>query len=139
MRCFKRFLRSSLAACLALMLSTEVPAHADNHRRVALLIGNYNYAGTPVTGEAELHALAASLRNVGFDRVIEKTDLTKDEMLGALKEFSDFAALSDSALVFYAGNGINLEGAPILLPIGARTDTVKHAADDGISFKKLLA
>jgi hypothetical protein len=56
-----------------------------------------------------------------------------------LKEFSDFAALSDSALVFYAGNGINLEGAPILLPIGARTDTVKHAADDGISFKKLLA
>lgn len=121
------------------MVGAPAPCNADNQKRAALLIGNFNYESGAVAGEEEFKALAASLRSVGFDRVIKKTDLKKKELVAALQDFSDIAALSDIVLVYYSGEGLELDGRGFLLPIGARMNSSEQAAADGVPLEAALS
>ena len=100
------------------MLFTANAAKAD--KRVAFVVGNgaYKNVAQLPNPPIDAKAMAAVLRNVGFD-VVEGTNLTRDTMTERLLEFGKKAQGADVAVFFYAGHGIAISGTNYLLPIDA--------------------
>ena len=103
---------------LICMLFTANAAKAD--RRVAFVVGNgaYKNVAQLPNPPVDAKAMAAVLRNVGFD-VVEGTNLTRDKMTEKLLDFGKKAQGADVAVFFYAGHGIAISGTNYLLPIDA--------------------
>src|SRR5256886_1998810 len=100
------------------VLFTADAAKAD--RRVAFVVGNGTYKNVAQLPNPAIdaQAMAAVLRNVGFE-VVEGTNLTRDKMTERLLEFGKKAQGADVAVFFYAGHGIAIGGTNYLLPIDA--------------------
>ncbi|WP_314961573.1 caspase family protein [Bradyrhizobium cosmicum] len=101
--------------CMALSISA---AKAD--RRVAFVVGNGSYKNVAQLPNPPIDAkaMAATLRNVGFE-VIEGSNLTRDQMTEKLLDFGRKAQGSDVAVFYYAGHGIAVSGSNYLLPVDA--------------------
>lgn len=116
-----------IATALLALLATAASAETQPQRRVALVIGNGAYQHLPrlanPVGDAEL--MADSLKSVGFELVGGKaqTDLDRAGFERAVREFG--AALSDGAvgLFYYAGHGVQVQGANYLVPVSANPTT----------------
>jgi hypothetical protein len=100
------------------MMFTADAAWAD--RRVAFVVGNgaYKNVAQLPNPPVDAKAMAAVLRNVGFE-VVEGTNLTRDTMTERLLEFGKKAQGADVAVFFYAGHGIAISGTNYLLPVDA--------------------
>ncbi len=110
-----------LCALLSLAHATAAPKAEETKSpsRVALVIGNDRYE--PAIGPLrntgnDAKSMAKALRALGFV-VIEKHNVTRDELLRSLVQFR--AKLNDTevALFYFAGHGISVSGANYLLPI----------------------
>ena len=103
---------------LICMLFSANAAKAD--KRVAFVVGNgaYKNVAQLPNPPIDAKAMAAVLRNVGFD-VVEGTNLTRDTMTEKLLDFGKKAQGADVAVFFYAGHGIAISGTNYLLPIDA--------------------
>ena len=105
----------------ALVLLLVLITSATAGERVALVIGNAHYAHAP-----KLNNPLNDARDVGaaFDRMgftvtrVENAD--RPAMWRSLQEFSRAAAASDTAVVFYAGHGIEVDQRNFLVPVDAR-------------------
>jgi hypothetical protein len=108
----------TLIVCLICMIFTAHAAKAD--RRVAFVVGNgaYKNVAQLPNPPVDAKAMAAVLRNVGFE-VVEGTNLTRDTMTERLLEFGKKAQGADVAVFFYAGHGIAIGGTNYLLPVDA--------------------
>src|SRR5436190_11368375 len=100
------------------MLFSAQAAKAD--RRIAFVVGNgaYKNVAQLPNPAIDAQAMAAVLRNVGFE-VVEGTNLTRDKMTERLLDFGKKAQGADVAVFFYAGHGIAIGGTNYLLPIDA--------------------
>ena len=109
-------IRLLFLALVAVALSWSTASQAD--RRVALVIGNGAYKNVPQLPNPpkDAAAMAALLRNLGFD-VVTGVDLTQSGMTDRLRKFAAEADGADVALFFYAGHGLALEGKNYLLPV----------------------
>src|SRR5450432_1494459 len=108
----------TVIVCLICMIFTADAAKAD--RRVAFVVGNgaYKNVAQLPNPPVDAKAMAAVLRNVGFE-VVEGTNLTRDTMTERLLEFGKKAQGADVAVFFYAGHGIAISGTNYLLPVDA--------------------
>src|SRR4051812_25421687 len=108
----------TLIVSLICLLFTANSAQAD--RRVAFVVGNGAYKNVAALPNppVDAKAIAAALRNVGFE-VVEGTNLTRDKMTERLLDFGKKAQGADVAVFFYAGHGIAISGTNYLLPIDA--------------------
>lgn len=99
----------------------ERPAQPPS-RKIALVIGMSAYANVPALPNPrnDARAIAQSFRRLGFADVTERYDLDLAGFSTALKDFSDKAANSDWAVIFYAGHGIEAGGVNYLIPVDAR-------------------
>jgi uncharacterized caspase-like protein len=113
-RCLRHALL--LSSCVLLLALLAHPARAD--RRVALVIGNgaYQHASTLPNALMDADAMAALLRNVGFE-VTEGVDLKREGMMARLNEFAAKVQGADVALLYYAGHGIAVDGKNYLIPV----------------------
>src|SRR5437016_2749989 len=100
------------------MIFTAGSASAE--KRVAFVVGNGAYKNVaPLPNPSvDAKAMAATLRNVGFE-VVEGSNLTRDKMTERLLDFGKKAQGADVALFFYAGHGIAISGTNYLLPVDA--------------------
>ncbi|WP_024518872.1 caspase family protein [Bradyrhizobium sp. Tv2a-2] len=103
---------------LILMVFSADAALAD--KRIAFVVGNgaYRNVAQLPNPPIDAKAMAATLRNVGFE-VIEGTNLTRDTMTAKLLDFGKKAQGADVAVFYYAGHGIAISGTNYLLPIDA--------------------
>jgi len=103
---------------LILMLFSTEAALAD--KRVAFVVGNgaYKNVAQLPNPPIDAKAMAATLRNVGFE-VIEGSNLTRDTMTAKLLDFGKKAQGADIAVFYYAGHGIAISGTNYLLPVDA--------------------
>jgi len=102
----------SLLPCFALAQSKTSP-------RTALVIGNAKYetAIGPLRNTInDAKAVAKTLREIGFS-VLEKQNVTRDELLKAVLEFRKTLADAEVGLFYYAGHGISVAGSNYLLPV----------------------
>lgn len=97
----------------------SAPTLAEPVQKFALVIGNSNYSGNkrslknPVN-DAKL--MAQSLRKLGFE-VRQHADLDRAQMASAVADFSAGLPQGATALVFYAGHGMQIGGASYLIPV----------------------
>lgn len=106
-------------------LSAPTPAE-----RTALVIGNAKYEATvgPLRNTAnDAKAVAKTLRDLGF-AVIEKHDVTRDQLLKAVVEFRATLTGAEVGLFYYAGHGISVAGSNYLLPV--KSGYSPEGADD---------
>lgn len=121
--------------------SLAVPA--DKSPRVALVIGNSNYLHTgklanPVN---DASIVAASLRKVGFT-VIEHHDLPFQPMRRALRDFTDrlqSAGPDAVGFLYYAGHGVQVDGANYILPVNAEVTRESDVAIEAITASSIMS
>ena len=105
---------------------------AANDRRIALVVGNSAYSNAPALPNAvrDANLIADALRRTGFETVTVLTNLRKDALVGALRDFAGRAETADWSLVYYAGHGMEVGGTNYLVPTDA-----KIAVDRDIGFE----
>jgi Caspase domain/Putative peptidoglycan binding domain len=115
-----RYLTIFLSLMCMLFAADAAQDSAKADKRVAFVVGNgaYRNVATLPNPAIDAKAMAAVLRNVGFD-VVEGTNLTRDTMTERLLEFGQKAQGADVAVFFYAGHGIAISGTNYLLPVDA--------------------
>jgi peptidoglycan hydrolase-like protein with peptidoglycan-binding domain len=108
----------TLIASLLCILLSAGSALAD--KRVAFVVGNgaYKNVAQLPNPPVDAKAMAAVLRNVGFE-VVEGSNLTRDKMTEKLLDFGKRAQGADVAVFYYAGHGIAISGTNYLLPVDA--------------------
>ncbi len=116
------FRHVSFYFCVVIIALLTHPANAE--RRVAFVVGNgaYQHATKLPNPPIDAKAMAALLRNVGFE-VIEGTDLGREGMAAHLGEFAAKTQGADVALFFYAGHGIAVNGKNYLIPVDAELNS----------------
>src|SRR3954464_7023276 len=131
-----RLYRWILAAATLLLVSE--PALAE--KRVALVLGNSAYQNVAqLTNPANDSAkIAATLKDAGFDVVDSRRDLPAAETRRALRDFSDRAREADIAVVYYAGHGIEVDGANYLIPVDAKLERDTDVYDEALSLERVL-
>lgn len=117
--------RSLILLGLFLCLSSAALAAKEN--RVALVIGNGNYAALPhlpnAKGDAEL--IEKALSAVGF-QTISVIDGDRQQMVRAMKSFTEAVTPDTSVVIYYAGHGIQFADENYLIP----TDSQLASASD---------
>ncbi len=104
---------------LAMLLFGAIPAHAE--RRVALVIGNSAYEHVPQLANPKNDAtdMAKKLEDLGFEVVVGE-DLDLSSMRKAAREFTRKIEGADLSLFFYAGHGLQVNGANYMAPVDAQ-------------------
>jgi hypothetical protein len=112
-------------------------------QRVALVIGNSNYrnAARLENPDHDAQSMAQFLNSAGFE-VIAATDLTQNDMIKVLQDFS--AKVSERgpntvAMIYYAGHGVQLAGENYLVPIDARVTTPSDLLDNSVRLVDVMA
>lgn len=146
-------MRHLLALAIALLLAqsalavtdqrgvTLVETDRDSRKRVALVVGNSGYRSSPLKNPAnDAHAMADILRRLGFE-VEERTDLGYVEMNGAVEAFGRKLRSGGVGLFYYAGHGMQVNGANYLIPVDAQIEDENEvrykAVDAGLVLAKM--
>ena len=108
--------RHCLALAAILLLSAQATA-ALAAKRIALVIGNnaYTEVSRLEKAVADAQAIAATLQGLGFE-VVTVTDAGRSRMARALVDFETRVSPGDTALFFFAGHGVALDGGNYLMP-----------------------
>ncbi len=128
---------------LAFLLTIGLAAPAWAADRIALVIGNDSYTEVPRLLKARNDALAMAdkLRFLGFE-VLTVTDADRAEMNTRIREFESLIENGDTALIFFAGHGVEIEGENYLLPVdipNASPGQENLIRDEAISFSQVLS
>ena len=130
--------------------ATEKPASVSTaigltgpEQRIALVIGNSKYRNTvqlsnPVN---DTKAIAQLLNSAGFE-VISATDLSHNQMIQAVQEFSGRVAgrgPNTVAMVYYAGHGVQLAGENYLVPVDARISSEPDLINGSLRLVDVMA
>jgi uncharacterized caspase-like protein len=124
-------------AALLVVLACQ-PAFAE--KRVSLVIGNSAYQNVaPLANPVnDGTVMASTLKDAGFDVVDFRRDLPAAETRRALRDFADRARDADIAVVYYAGHGIEVDGANYLIPVDARLERDTDVYDEAFSLDRVL-
>jgi Caspase domain len=130
--------------------AVEKPANVGNpvgltgpEQRVALVIGNSHYQNvTQLPNPAnDAKAVAQLLNAAGFE-VISATDLSHNEMIQVMQDFSGKIAgrgPNTVAMVYYAGHGVQLAGENYLVPVDAKISSEPDLVNDSVRLVDVMA
>lgn len=95
-------------------LMTHSTAYTATH--VALVIGNNQYQSAPLSNPInDAKAVGQTFRGMGYT-VIEAYNANRAQMVQALSRFGQAAQGAHTAVVYYAGHGVQVEGDNYLIP-----------------------
>jgi hypothetical protein len=115
-------------------------ASGISERRVALVIGNSDYPIARLKNprnDAELFASRLNNARPPFD-VTLALDVGRDAMERALEEFERELSNCDTALLFYAGHGLQVKGINFLIPLDADIRQEVHLRRRAFSLNEVL-
>ena len=114
-------------AAFTTLIAFPRAARAETEKRVALVIGNGDYATAPrlENPPIDARAVASSLKRLGF-QVVEGYDLSIAQMRSSVADFSTALRGAKAAVVYYAGHGVSVDDENYLIP----TDIVLKSPTD---------
>ncbi len=130
MRLFIRFTLRLVWALALISAGLHAAPAPKTSTRNALIIGNARYepsVGPLRNTRNDAKAIAKALRELGFS-VIEKHDITRDQLLKAILEFRSTLAGAEVALFYFAGHGISVGGSNYLVSL--KSGYTPEGADD---------
>jgi caspase domain-containing protein len=112
-------------------------------QRVALVIGNSNYQNVPQLSnpDNDAQSMAQFLNSAGFE-VIAATDLTQNDMIKVMQDFSNKVAEhgpNTVAMIYYAGHGVQVAGENYLIPVDARVGSPSDLVNNSLRLVDLMA
>jgi hypothetical protein len=112
-------------------------------QRVALVIGNSHYQNAPqlANPDNDAQSMAQFLNSAGFE-VVSATDLTQNDMLRVVQDFSAKVASrgpNTVAMVYYAGHGVQLAGENYLVPVDARVTSPTELVDNSVRLVDVMS
>lgn len=115
-------------------------ANGDSGARIALVIGNAAYQHAPVLANPANDArdISTMLKALHFD-VIDGFDLTIGQMDTKISDFDRRIGGADTALFFYAGHGLQVDGENYLVPIDAQLAHVGQLRRQTINLRDQLS
>jgi uncharacterized caspase-like protein len=126
-----------LGFVLTVLLSAGHSAFAE--KRVALVIGNSNYALAPLTNPTnDADDLAAALKRLQFE-VTEMKDLTVRDFDRTLDEFIPKAQNADIALFFFSGHGVQIDKRGYLAPIDLKAESESSALRELMAIQEVVS
>ena len=130
-------MRFWLVTLTALFLLAPSAAEA---RKVALIIGNGDYANTSrlVNPANDIRIIAASAKQAGFDDVTIAADLAVNDFQKAMRDFRAKADGAEVAMVYYAGHGIEAQGKNWLIPTDAQLKSDLDLPYEAINLDRLM-
>lgn len=107
-------MRNALIFCALLLC---LPALAQAERRLGLVIGNDAYSDVPTLDKAvaDADAIAVTLREQGFE-ILTATNANRRAMNRSISDFTSQLEAGDTAFLFFAGHGVEIDGENYLLP-----------------------
>jgi tetratricopeptide (TPR) repeat protein len=117
----------------------SAPVAADD-RRIALVIGNSAYENIPALPNPERDATLVGdvLKRTGFESVTVLSNLRKDALTAALRNFATQAENADWAVVYYAGHGMEVGGINYMIPVDARIAADRDIGFEGVPLEQVL-
>jgi len=134
------YLVAAWTVAFAALSLGATPALAQ--KRFAFVVGNGAYANVTKLPNAlnDANATSTMLREAGFD-ITPALDLSLAGLRGALDVFIDKVRRSGpdtTALVYYAGHAVQLDGANYILPTDIRPQIATSIADQSLSLGDIL-
>ncbi len=134
----------SLVVCL-LLIDISVGIAEDRaitvkkrENRVALVIGNSDYKTAALANPAnDASDMASSLRKCGFT-VIKYINCRKQQMRRAIREFGEKIRNGGVGLFYYAGHGLQVNGANYLVPVDADVNVEYEVEDECVKASSVL-
>src|SRR5215468_148315 len=132
----------SLIALLAVALLASA---ARAEKRIALLIGNKDYAqavGPLKNPHKDIAVVAKALTKVGFAVMPEVKNATREQLLIAVHEFADNlkAAGADAiGFVYYSGHGLALAGQNYLVPVDVDEPSARMLSVRGVTQGEVIS
>ncbi|MBR1173310.1 caspase family protein [Bradyrhizobium sp. KB893862 SZCCT0404] len=113
---------------------------ARAEKRVALVIGNSAYKSAPRLSNpvSDASLVGGMLKKAGFDSVDIRLDVNAADMRRALREFAGRTRDAEVAVIYYAGHGIELDGANYLIPIDAMLEADGDVLDETVALDRAL-
>ncbi len=132
-----RAICSFVIAALCL-IATYGAAFAE--KRAALVIGNSLYRNVPNLPNPvnDAREMAALFKASGFDTVDVRLNLGIAALREAVRDFAEAANDADIAVVYFAGHGIEVDGANFIIPVDARLMRDFDIEDETISLDRIL-
>jgi len=113
-------------------------AEGSQERRVALVVGNAKYETSPLTNPTNDSAdIAAKLKSYGFD-VVYRENLKMRQIGSMLREFKTKLAPGATALVFYAGHGLQVRGENYFPTVDADIQSEEDIQNQSIGLKQVM-
>ncbi|WP_409018278.1 SUMF1/EgtB/PvdO family nonheme iron enzyme [Caballeronia sp. LZ035] len=107
-------------------------------QRAALVIGNADYDGRPLPGATrDANDIGTALASLGFD-VTRRVDLDAGALRRAIDDFASRLGPRDTALVYFAGHGIQVGGDALLLPLDAPANAPAQLVDKGVAAREIV-
>jgi len=108
--------------------------------RVALVIGNGGYLherrlDNPVN---DAQAIAKCLGKLGFSKIAYHEDVGADALKRAVVAFRRTADEADTAVIYFAGHGIETGGVNFLLAVDAQLEDIRDVEHEAVSLDQLL-
>ena len=115
-------------------------APAEAEKRVALVIGNGDYqkVGRLANPTNDAKAISGLLQSAGFDEVVVRENLGIREMRRSIDDFADIARDADSAVVYFSGHGMEVNGVNYLVPVDAVLDRDTDVPYETVSLDTLV-
>jgi hypothetical protein len=139
------FACSPVSAQTAIVEQDSAPPTAlqGPEQRVALVIGNSNYQNAPqlANPDNDAQSMAQLLNSAGFE-VISATDLTQNDMLRVVQDFSAKVASrgpNTVAMVYYAGHGVQLAGENYLVPVDAKVSSPTELVNNSVRLVDVMS
>ncbi len=118
-RLLKIRIASAAFQAIAVFACALAAVHAQAADRVALLVGNNQYAATPLRNAVnDARDLSEALKELGFT-VIVRENASRREMIEGIREFGQALEGASTALFFYAGHAMQFKDRNYLIPIDA--------------------
>ena len=123
-----------------LSLSSGAISAGSDDRRIALVIGNSAYENVPALPNPERDAklVADVLKRIGFQSVTLLTNLKKEALVSALRNFASQAEAADWAVIYYAGHGMEVGGTNYLVPIDATIAADRDVGFEAVPLEQVL-
>jgi formylglycine-generating enzyme required for sulfatase activity len=130
----------SLGATLLAILLCAITSHAHAEKRAALVIGNSTYRNVPSLTNPSNDAsdVAALFKSAGFSPVDLRRDLGISDLRRAISDFAEAASDADVAVIYFAGHGIEVDGANYIIPVDARLLRDFDIEDETVPVDRIL-
>ncbi len=126
---------------LAITIFDTAAAMADNSRRLALLVGNSEYAFAPLQNPVnDAQDLGRRLKSLGFETAV-LTDPDRDTLQKSIAAFyRKVAKHPDSlSLFYYAGHAVQINNVNYLIPVDVSMVNQDRLLQGSISISELFA